>query len=326
MRFIVYGAGAIGGVVGGRLAEAGQEVVLLARGEHRAALAERGLRVDSPDRSVTLHPEVRGHPHEIDWRSDDVVLLAVKTQDTFAVRDALIRSAPPSVAIVCLQNGVVNERMMLRSFSSVYGVFVACPAGHMEPGVVTAYSAPTTAILDIGRYPSGTDPTAAAVAEAFRGATIDSEVRTDVMRWKYAKLLMNLGNVISALCGPEERGSALNRRLRDEAEACYRAGGIEYASAEEDRERRGRRLQLGKVNGADRLGDSSWQSLARGTGSIETEFLNGEIVLLGRLHGIPTPANELVCLLARQAASEGQAPGATTSKEILGRLDLLDRP
>ncbi|HVA42384.1 MAG TPA: 2-dehydropantoate 2-reductase N-terminal domain-containing protein, partial [Acidimicrobiales bacterium] len=183
MRFIVYGAGAIGGVVGGRLAEAGQEVVLLARGEHRAALAERGLRVDSPDRSVTLHTEVREHPNEIEWRSDDIVLLAVKTQDTFAVRDALIRSAPPSVAIVCLQNGVVNERKMLRSFSSVYGVFVACPAGHMEPGVVIAYSAPTTAILDIGRYPSGTDPTAAAVAEAFRGATIDSEVRTDVMRW-----------------------------------------------------------------------------------------------------------------------------------------------
>jgi len=320
MRFIVYGAGAIGGVVGGRLAEAGHEVVLLARGQHRAVMAERGLRIDSPDRSVTLHPEVRGHPDEIDWSTDDIVLLAVKGQDTSAARDALVRSAPPSVSIVCLQNGVVNEQMMLRSFASVYGVFVACPAGHMEPGVVIAYSAPTTAILDIGRYPSGTDSTAAAVAEAFRQATIDSEVRADVMRWKYTKLLMNLGNVISALCGPEERGGPLNRRLRDEAEACYRAAGIDYASAEEDRERRGQRLQLGKVNGADRLGDSSWQSLARGSGAIETEFLNGEIVLLGRLNGVPTPANQLVCLLARQAVREGWAPGVITCAEILERL------
>ncbi|MHB1854873.1 MAG: ketopantoate reductase family protein [Acidimicrobiales bacterium] len=320
MRFIVYGAGAIGGVVGGRLAESGHEVSLLARGRHRATLAEHGLRIDSPAGSVTLHPEVREHPAEIDWRNDDVVLLAVKGQDTSAARDALVRSAPPSVAIVCLQNGVVNERVMLRSFESVYGVFVACPAGHMEPGVVIAYSAPTSAILDIGRYPSGTDATASAVAEAFRRSTIDSEVRADVMRWKYTKLLMNLGNVISALCGPEERGGPLNRRLREEAESCYQAAGIDYASAEEDRERRGQHLQLGKVNGAERLGDSSWQSLARGTGAIETEFLNGEIVLLGRLHRVPTPANELVCLLARQAVREGWPPGAITSKEILGRL------
>jgi len=320
MRFIVYGAGAIGGVVGGRLAESGHEVILLARGRHRAAIAERGLRIDSPAGSVTLQTEVTEHPAEIDWRSDDVVLLAVKGQDTSAARDALVRSAPPSVGIVCLQNGVVNERVMLRSFESVYGVFVACPAGHMEPGVVIAYSAPTTAILDIGRYPSGTDATASAVAEAFRRSTIESEVRVDVMRWKYTKLLMNLGNVISALCGPEERGGPLNRRLREEAVACYQASGIDYASAEEDRERRGQHLQLGKVNGAERLGDSSWQSLARGTGAIETEFLNGEIVLLGRLHGVPTPANQLVCLLARQAVAEGWPPGAITSMEILGRL------
>ena len=57
------------------------------------------------------------------------------------------------------------------------------------------------------------------------------------------------------------------------------------------RTRRGDRLRLQPVDGELRPGGSSWQSLARGVGTIETDYLNGEIVLLGRLHGVPTPAN-----------------------------------
>ena len=56
-------------------------------------------------------------------------------------------------------------------------------------------------------------------------------------------------------------------------------------------------------------GGSSWQSLARGTGSIEAEFLNGEIVLLGALHGVPTPVNALLQRLAIRAAAEGAGAG-----------------
>ena len=63
-------------------------------------------------------------------------------------------------------------------------------------------------------------------------------------------------------------------------------------------------------------GGSSWQSLARGTGSIEAEFLNGEIVLLGALHGVPTPVNALLQRLALQAAVEGAGPGSWHIEEL----------
>ena len=68
--------------------------------------------------------------------------------------------------------------------------------------------------------------------------------------------------------------------------------------------------------GARRGGGSSWQSLTRGTGSIEADYLNGEIVLLGREHGVPTPVNELLQRLANQFARERRAPGSITAGEL----------
>lgn len=320
MRFVVYGAGAVGGVVGGRLAQGGHEVVLLARGAHRDALERDGLRVEAPDGSVTLRLEVQERPDQVTWQGGEVVLLAVKSQDTIAARDALALSAPDDVSVVSLQNGVSNERVLLRSFRDVYGVMVACPATHLEPGVVQANSSPISALLDIGRYPSGVDDAARAVAAAISESSMESVPRPDIMRWKHTKLLMNLGNVLGALCGPDARGGDLNRVLRKEAFACFDAAGIDYASAEEDRERRADKLRLGDIAGRPRQGDSSWQSLARGTGAIETEYLNGEIVLLGRLHGVPTPANELMCRRARHAAAQGLAPGSVSEAELMAEF------
>jgi 2-dehydropantoate 2-reductase len=63
-------------------------------------------------------------------------------------------------------------------------------------------------------------------------------------------------------------------------------------------------------------GGSSWQSLARGAGSIEAEYLNGEIALLGGLHGVPTPVNELLERLALQAASKGTPPGSMRLEDL----------
>jgi 2-dehydropantoate 2-reductase len=65
-----------------------------------------------------------------------------------------------------------------------------------------------------------------------------------------------------------------------------------------------------------RGGGSSWQSLARGTGSIETDFLNGEIVMLGRLHGVPTPANAAMQRIANRLARDGTLPGTMAVAEI----------
>ena len=245
MRFIVYGAGAIGGIVGGRLAQHGYDVVLVARGEHHDAIRDSGLRIDGPDSSVTLAIPVVDSPTGIEFRADDVVLLCVKSQDTEAALTALEAIAPLTTAVVCVQNGVANERTTLRRFANVYGVCVVCPALHLEPGVVEAHAAPTTGILDLGRYPHGTDPTAAAISTAFASSTFASVPRADIMRWKYGKLLNDLSNAIDALCGPDPHGGELGRRARAEGEACLAAASIDAVSREEDAERRGDLFQWG---------------------------------------------------------------------------------
>ena len=94
------------------------------------------------------------------------------------------------------------------------------------------------------------------------------------------------------------------------------AAGIDVASSEEDRERRGDLLQIAPTSSGEWQGGSSWQSLARGAGSIEAEFLNGEIVLLGGLHGVATPVNAVLQRLAVRAAAEGAGAGAWSIEEL----------
>jgi 2-dehydropantoate 2-reductase len=319
MRFVSYGVGAVGGVVAGRLAEHDREVVAIARGRHLDAIRRDGLRVGCPDGAVTVPIPAVGTPSEVDWRRDDVVLLGVKSQDTAAALDQL-RAAAPGAAVVCLQNGVENERQALRRFERVYGVCVMLPTGHLEPGVVLAFSSPITGLLDIGRYPSGVDGVAEEIAAALRASTFESVPRPDIMRWKHNKLLMNLGNAVEAAVGVEGRFGELAARVREEGVAVLTAAGIPVASDEEDAERRGSKLSLRPIEGQRRGGGSSWQSLARGTGTIEADFLNGEIVLLGRLHGEPTPANALMQEVAHELARSGAEPGSLTEAALLRRL------
>jgi 2-dehydropantoate 2-reductase len=107
----------------------------------------------------------------------------------------------------------------------------------------------------------------------------------------------------------------------DEGEACLKAATIEHVSVDEDQARRGDRLHPGDdVSGFPRGGSSSWQSLARGQRTIETDYLNGEIVLLGRLHGVPTPVNALLQDTANRMAHDRVAPGTMNADELLGLL------
>jgi 2-dehydropantoate 2-reductase len=318
MRFVVYGAGAIGGVIGGRLFEHGHDVVLIARGAHYEAIARDGLRVVDPDREATLPVPVVDHPDRLTFSGDDVVVLAMKTQDTASALAAL---PVDDLAIVCAQNGVENERLALRRFARVYAMCVMCPATHVALGVVEPSSAPIAGLLDVGCATGGLDATAEAIAAALSASTFESVPRPDIMRWKYNKLLMNLGNAVEALCGPADPdGGELSRRARREGATVLEVAGIDVASREEDAERRGDRLTQRPVGGRARGGGSSWQSLQRRTGAIESDYLNGEIVLLGRRHGIATPVNALLQSRANAAARRGDAPASTKASDLLAEL------
>ncbi len=313
MRFVVYGAGSVGGVVGARLFQHGQEVVLITRGAHLTAILADGLRLQDPSGEHALPVPVVRHPREVGWRGDDVCLVAVKSQHSQQVLTELAGAAPASLPVVCLQNGVRNEPEALRRFADVYGVPVACPTAHLEPGVVQAFSAPVTGILDMGRFPTGVDDTAIDIAGAFAAAGFDARPIPDVSRWKWRKLVTNLGNAIEAVCGPPARRGSIGQRATAEGEACLAAAGIEAATAEEDATRRGKLLQLQSIDGHTRPGGSTWQSLARQSADVETDYLNGEVVLLGRMHGVPTPVNALLQRLANSLARDGGAPGSIPS-------------
>ncbi|MDQ1035503.1 2-dehydropantoate 2-reductase [Streptomyces sp. V3I8] len=328
MRYIIIGAGAVGGAVGGRLAESGHDVVLVARGAQYEALRERGLRLVTPEGPRTHRlPTVDGPGALGELRADDVLVLAVKTQDSVAALDAW---APAPVAgggtaaarlpLFCAQNGVESQRLALRRFRRVYGVCVWLPATFVEPGEVSAAGTPLTGILHLGRFPHGTDDTARAVAADLATSRFEAPVVADVTRWQYAKLLANLANAVEAVSGVTggEESAALNRRVRAEGEAVLTAAGIPYASAAEQKEARADKMRLVPLDGGpERGGGSSWQSLDRGTGTIEADYLNGEIALLGRLHGVPTPLNELLQRLAGDFARERRAAGSMPVTELV---------
>lgn len=316
MRFVVYGAGAVGGVIGGRLFQAGHEVTLIARGAHLEAVQDAGLRLQDPHGEVCLPIPAVHHPEQLTWRGDEVALISVKSQHSPQVMNDLAVIAPPSVAVVCAQNGVRNELEAVRRFADVYGVVVNAPTAHLEPGLVQAYSTPVTGILDVGRFPHGVDDTTTALAAAFGQAGFDSRPIPDVARWKWRKLLTNLGNAVEVVCGPGARPGPLVDQAITEGEACLRAAGIDYASTEDDLARRGTLIQPHQVHGGQRRGGSSWQSAARGSTSIETDYLNGEVVLLGRLHAVPVPVNTLLARLSNQIIVTRSQPGGTSVEEF----------
>jgi 2-dehydropantoate 2-reductase len=321
MRFIIYGAGAVGGSIGARLFEYGHDVVLVARGDHYEAIAADGLTLESPTGRITLPIPVVDHPRHLDFGDDDVVMVAVKSQQTAAVLDALAPVMPPSTPLVCAQNGTANELAALRLFPNVYAVPVVCPCVHLEPGVVKLYSSPISGVLDIGRFPSGVDEVAESVASALSASTFSSYARPDIMPWKWAKLLLNLGNAVEALFGPSYRGGPIGEWARAEGKACLHAAGIAYVPDDEERARRNSHLRPTLLDGQERPGGSTWQSLARATGDIEVDYLNGEVALLGRLHGVPTPVNDLLQRQADEMARRGTPPGSISEEEFLALLD-----
>lgn len=320
MRLVIYGAGAIGGVIGARLVQQGSDVIFVARGENYQALAAQGLRLESREGETTLPVSVVRDTSELDLSADDVVIVTVKGNDTTGVLERLSRNAPPEIALVCAQNGVENERLALRKFANVYGMCVILPASHLTPGLVRASSSPITGLLDIGRWPNGVDDRARQISSILSASTFDSVARVDIARWKWGKLLMNLGNAVQAVCGSENPAKELMRRVREEGVAVLRTADIDFVDHDEDRERRGTLLDFGPAGDA-RGGGSTWQSLVRATGSVETDYLTGEIVLRGRLHGVPTPTNSLVQRLANQLARERRPPGAWSEAAVLSMLD-----
>lgn len=324
MRYIIFGAGAIGGGIGGQLHQAGHEVVLICRGDHLNAIRRDGLLLRTPEGDTSLPVPAVGHPREIDFTPQDVVILTMKTQDTERALLDLETSGGGDLPIVCAQNGVENERLAVRRFARVYAMLVAMPATFLTPGEVIAEGSPLTGVLHTGRYPSGTDAVAEQLCSDISASQMLAQAVPDAMRLKYSKLLSNLGNGLQVITGgmrgdPDFR--ALMAEVRREATACYRAAGIDFASDDEYTERVQRHFRIGEVAGQTRGGSSTWQSLQRGHTTLEVDYLNGEIALLGALQNVSTPYNTVIRRVATRMAAEGQKPGRYSCADLQAMVE-----
>lgn len=317
MRYVIYGAGAVGGVIGGHLHRTGIATTLVARGDHLRALQRDGLTLDTEQGALILPVPAVGSVAEVEWTDDTVVLLCVKSQQTAGALDDLEAHAPAATPIVSVQNGVANEAAILRRFPHVYGVHVILPATHLVPGVVVQDSSTIPGVLDIGRFPAGVDEVAEAVAADLTAATFASVPRADIMAWKHRKLIGNLGNGVDAVAAPGPEADELIARARAEGEAVLAAAGIAVVSAEEARRHRAGTIK-GRAEGTG--GSSTWQSVSRGVGNVEIDYLSGEIVLLGRLHGVPAPVNELIQRTVHDVVRRGAPAGSLDAGKLLAQL------
>jgi 2-dehydropantoate 2-reductase len=347
MRYVIIGAGAIGGTLAARLAQhGGTPPLVIARGDNAEAIRANGLLLRSPDDEVRVDAPVATSAAEAELTTDDVLVFATKTHQLLSaltewvdqpVRDSageIVGTAGELLPALTALNGVEAERLALRYFRRVYGVCVWLPAVHLAPGEFTVRIAPVSGLFIVGRYGTPSDETDAAndgelleiVRAEWERASFRVHVVDDVVPWKHRKLLSNLGNAVQALASAGDTGASdaeaaaeaeLHALAREEGLAVYAASGIGIPSDDEEELWRGGIFEVRPVPGVEGpLGGSTWQSLARGSGSIETDYLNGEIVRLARLAGVPAPINEGLQRLARQAAAERRAPAAVTATEL----------
>lgn len=322
MRIIIFGVGAVGGVIAASLALTGQDVLGIARGARVQAIRDKGLTLRNHDGSTTTPLSCVESAAEITPRADDVILLTTKTQDTPRALDDLRAAGFADQAIFCVQNGVENERLALRLFPNVHGVNVMMPAEYLAADEAVCFGRTNFGVFDIGRYPQGADQTDTALAEALTAARIKCFVDEDVMQCKHGKLLVNLGNIVEAALGMGVAAKEIKTALMEEAQTIYRAAGIKWRDMGAGDPRRGTLLVVEPIDGVDCIGSSTSQSLARGAGSIETDFLNGEIALIARLAGTDAPINARAARLANRLAREKRPAGSLTLHDMAAELGL----
>ncbi|MGB7111154.1 MAG: 2-dehydropantoate 2-reductase N-terminal domain-containing protein [Mycobacterium sp.] len=337
-RYVIVGAGAIGGTVGAVLARAGIPTVLVARGRHAETLAAEGLTLRTPDGTFHTPVAAVSQAEQLRLTPHDVLIFTTKTQQLDAALQewvdqpvhgsgGVVGTAGELLPVMTALNGVAAEEKALRYFRSVFGICVWLPAVHLEPGEVIVRSWPVVGQFHIGRWPA--QLRTPADAELLRGLTetwIVAGIRVravdDVTPWKYNKLLSNLGNAVGALSAEGADVGQVVAAVRNEGEQVLRHAGIEFVSFEVSTAARvdgpTPRPVPGRNTGAS---NSTWQSLSRNTGNVETDYFNGEIVRLAHRHGIAAPVNGALARAARAAVRNEHGPSrysATQLTELLG--------
>ncbi len=329
MKIVIVGAGAIGGYIGARLARAGADVVLVARGPHLRAMQERGLRVQSAEGDFDVRPTLAADVAAIGHA--DVVFLGVKAHALTAMAPTLGPLLGPETVVVSTQNGIPWWY-----FQNIGGEFNDLRLERVDPGgAIAAAIEPRRIVASLAYFatdliapgvihhtegnrisfgePDGSrSDRARQIAEALIAAGFRCPVTTRMRHEIWVKLIGNVAfNPISALTGGTLEQLArhpdvgpLVRTLMTETEAVAGRLGIELPISIDQR-----------MAGAEKVGahkTSMLQDYEAGR-PMEIEAVVGAVVELGEKVGVPTPATRAVYACAKfldEHRATRQAPRA----------------
>ena len=201
MHILIMGSGGVGGFVGSRLVETGQNVTFVARGPHLNAIRDHGLCMLSETGTRRVH-QVSAVERPEDAGSDfDLVIFAVKCYDTQPAAELLRPAVDQQTAVLTLQNGIdsVPTLSSILGAQHVIGGATWLTAHILEPGVIEYQDAMVRAA--IGEPGGGISDRVETIAAALRACGIQTEVSDDInyVLWNKLVLLSVLG-AISAAC------------------------------------------------------------------------------------------------------------------------------
>jgi 2-dehydropantoate 2-reductase len=315
MKICVIGAGAVGGLLAARLAEAGEDVAVVARGAHLSAIREHGLVLREPGGQIVAR--VTATDRVADVGAPDLVILGVKAHQVSAVATDVAAILSPSSLVLTAQNGIPwwyflkhggpRDGLRLASvdpggiiaetlpIDQVIGGVVYAAAEIERPGVIRRLEGNR---LSLGEIDGAASPRVLALSEALARAGFDAPVTRDLRAEIWTKLWGNSTfNPISALTRatlgdicrhPPTR--ALAADMMREAQAVGEAFGIRFGLSPEQR-----------IAGAEAIGahkTSMLQDVERGR-PIEADALIGSVIELARLADIATPRLDAVHALTK---------------------------
>lgn len=305
MKFAIFGSGAVGGYYGARLAQAGHEVGFVARGEHLAAIRERGLRVESVLGDVTIQPaRATSRPEElapVDW-----VICAVKAWQVPEAGRALAPLVGPDTGVLPLQNGVEAADQLAAAVgaAAVVGGTTWILSTLAGPGLIRHSGAQPR--IALGELDGRRTPRVEALAAALTAAGVSTDVSSNVLgdiwqKFAFIAPVSGVGAVTRLPMGawreiPETR--ALLRAAIEETVAVARAGGVELSPDAVD----------STLAFVDRLPPHSTASMQRDISEgrpSELAAQSGTVVRLGAERGVPTPTH--AALLAALLPAEQRA-------------------
>jgi len=287
------GAGGVGGYFGGLLAKAGEDVWLVARGQHLRAMREHGLKVRSLAGDFTIPVKATDEPKEID--DIELVLFCVKTYDT---EEALAKLAPAvsdDTVILPLQNGVESADRIGKAlgYDRVLGGLAYIESFIAAPGVIEQRS--QIRKIEFGELDGSKSERAKKVFEVFTRARIDCQLRTDIKKAIWEKLVwIAAGGGMTAVTRStlgEVLGFPPTREMfvsvMREVEAVSLAMGIRMDSDIVER-------TLKFAQGLDPCMKTSMLRDVECGNRLEIDAINGAVVRLGAKHSVLTPVNTFI--------------------------------